>query len=116
MAHWGMSIFEIRQVEETADCTYFCVVGWGPGGYSGIQQLEGGRRAAIFSMWDGQGQRCKVECQEAGEQVHVSDFGGEGTGKKATKSLNWKVGDTVTFKVSAIFYIYTQPGNFRNML
>ncbi len=27
-------------VEESADCTYFCVVGWGPGGYSGIQQVD----------------------------------------------------------------------------
>ena len=90
----------IIQVEETADCTYFCVVGWGPGGYSGIQQLEGGKRVAIFSMWDGQG--TKVQCLEAGDQVHVSGLGGEGTGKKAMKSLNWQVGETVTFKASEI--------------
>ena len=39
-------------VKESRDCTYFCVVGWGPGGYSGIQQINSERRVVIFSMWN----------------------------------------------------------------
>ena len=86
-------------MQDTADCTYFCVVGWGPGGYSGIQQVDQNTRVAIFSMWD-QGTKM-VECLESGRCVRVSGFGGEGTGKKAMRSLDWRLGETVTFKVSA---------------
>ena len=39
-------------VKDTADSTYFCVVGWGPGGYSGIKQVDSNTRLAIFSMWN----------------------------------------------------------------
>ena len=42
-------------MKESRDCTYFCVVGWGPGGYSGIQQINSERRVAIFSMWNDKG-------------------------------------------------------------
>ena len=31
-------------VSTSGPASYFCVVGWGPGSYSGIQQLEDGRR------------------------------------------------------------------------
>ena len=34
-------------VSTSGQASYFCVVGWGP---SGIQQLEDGRRLALFSM------------------------------------------------------------------
>ena len=39
-------------VLHTCPATYFCVVGWGPGGYSGIQHVDEDRRVAIFSMWN----------------------------------------------------------------
>ena len=39
-------------VGRSCPSTYFCVVGWGPGGYSGIQQVDQERRVAIFSMWN----------------------------------------------------------------
>ena len=39
-------------VKCTADSTYFCVVGWGPGGYSGIKQVDSNQRLAVFSMWN----------------------------------------------------------------
>ena len=39
-------------VKRTADSTYFCVVGWGPGGYSGIKQVDSNQRLAVFSMWN----------------------------------------------------------------
>lgn len=86
-------------VELSADCTYFCVVGWGPGGYSGVQQLQGGRRKAIFSMWDGGGEGEAVAAVEAGEGVAVGPFGGEGTGMKSMRDLDWAEGRPVTVTV-----------------
>ncbi len=85
-------------VEESADCTYFCVVGWGPGGYSGLQQLSGGKRMAIFSMWD-DGKGNGVEAIERGDDVVVSGFDGEGTGLKTMAELDWKEGQMITFVV-----------------
>ena len=51
-------------VGRSCPSTYFCVVGWGPGGYSGIQQVDQQRRVAIFSMWNS-GEH-KVEFVEKG--------------------------------------------------
>ncbi len=39
-------------VSTSGPTSYFCVVGWGPGGCLGIQQLEDGRHVALFSMWN----------------------------------------------------------------
>ena len=39
-------------MEKSVDGTFFMVTGFGPGGYSGIQQLRGGKRVAIFSLWN----------------------------------------------------------------
>jgi hypothetical protein len=86
-------------VEKSVDCTYFMVVGWSPGGYSGIQQLPGNKRKAIFSMWnDG---TSSVEAVKAGPGVDISTFGGEGTGIKSMCDADWKEGDLVTFRVNA---------------
>jgi len=61
--------------------TYFCVVGWGPGGYSGIQEVEVGHRVAIFSMWNDGNRSVEEICHGPG--VKVETFGGEGTGLKS---------------------------------
>ena len=78
--------------------TYFCVVGWGPAGYSGIQEVEEDRRVAIFSMWNTGDHR--VELLRAGEGVVVDNFGGEGTGLKTMRDLDWQLGEKITFVVS----------------
>jgi hypothetical protein len=85
-------------VSSSGPASYFCVVGWGPGGYSGIQQLEDGRRVALFSMWN----RGAVSVEEVrhGPGVLVSTFGGEGTGLKAMAACAWREGELVTFSVS----------------
>ena len=93
--HWALEA--TVQVERSVDCTYFCVVGWGPAGYSGIQQKENNERVAIFSMWN-EGSH-SVELVNVGPGVKVSEFGGEGTGIKTIKDLNWKEGSNVTFNV-----------------
>ena len=87
-------------VKESTGGTFFMVVGWQPGGYSGIQQLRNNKRVAIFSMW------CRVEPNEDcpkevsnGRSVTVSRFGNEGTGLKSMRDLPWKENEDVTFRV-----------------
>jgi len=85
------------QVEKSADCTYFMVTGFGPGGYCGIQQLPNNERKAIFSMWNEE--NISVYLVNAGEGVDVTEFGGEGTGIKTMRDFDWKEGDDITFQV-----------------
>ena len=85
-------------VEETTDCTYFCVVGWGPGGYSGIQQTANNGKVAIFSMWNNGTD--SVELESAGPGANVTTFGGEGTGLKCMKDFKWEKDVPVTFRIS----------------
>ena len=61
-------------VNSSSPATYFCVVGWGPAGYSGIQQVTESRRVVIFSMWNEISH--KVELVEQGEEVEIDNFGG----------------------------------------
>ena len=85
------------EVEKSYDCTYFMITGFGPGGYSGIQQLDGNRRVAIFSLWNNG--TTSVELVDQGPQVQVSKFGGEGTGLKSMRDLAWTEDSIVTFRV-----------------
>ena len=87
------------QVEKSTDCTYFMVVGFGPGGYCGIQQLPKNKRKAIFSMWNQDYNN--VYLVNAGEGVEVTEFGGEGTGIKTMRDFDWKEGEEITFHVEA---------------
>ena len=85
------------EVEKSVDGTFFMVTGFGPGGYSGIQQLRGGKRVAIFSLWNND--TTSVEFVDSGPGVEVSKFGGEGTGLKSMRDLDWTENSTVTFRV-----------------
>eukprot|EP00088_Acartia_fossae_P070908 TRINITY_DN9606_c0_g1_i2.p1 TRINITY_DN9606_c0_g1~~TRINITY_DN9606_c0_g1_i2.p1 ORF type:complete len:252 (+),score=40.74 TRINITY_DN9606_c0_g1_i2:49-804(+) len=111
------------RVEESTDCTYFCVVGWAPGGYSGIQEIDNNRKVAIFSMWN-EG-RNNVELVSAGQGAKVTEFGGEGTGLKCMKEFKWDKEVPVTFVVTGVLedsatntwmcyceYIYKGERNF----
>ena len=51
------------------------MAGWGPAGYSGIQEVTDNRRVAIFSMWNDGDHR--VELVEQGEEVEIDNFGGK---------------------------------------
>ena len=51
------------------------LAGWGPAGYSGIQQVSKDRRVAIFSMWNDGPHR--VELVDNGEAVKIDNFGGK---------------------------------------
>jgi len=85
-------------VRQTCPATYFMVVGWGPAGYSGIQEISECRRVAIFSMWNDC--ESKVEFVSKGEKAVVDPFGGEGTGLRTMMDLDWRVGENVTMVVS----------------
>ena len=52
MREYGWRLQCTVNVKDTADSTYFCVVGWGPGGYAGIKEVDINTRLAIFSMWN----------------------------------------------------------------
>ena len=87
-------------VESSARSTYFCVVGWGPAGYSGIQEWGDGGKGAIFSMWnDDEGNKVEL-IGTPDPEVQVSGFGGEGTGLKSMRTFDWQLREDVRFRVT----------------
>lgn len=62
----------------------------GQGGYIGLQNIDGNRKVAIFSIWDAidgkfnDGKSCET-------------FGGEGVGKKCMINYNWQEGEKYQF-------------------
>ena len=57
---------------------------------------------AIFSMWnDG---NSKVSANRVGANVELDLFDNEGTGMNSIKTLNWKVGDKITFRMKGKFH------------
>lgn len=95
-------------VEQSAPGTYFMVCGWSKG-YFGIQELGNGKKVALFSVWDpASGQDPKKVPEEKrvklllkGDGVRVGRFGNEGTGGQSFFDLDWKVGKTYRFLVTA---------------
>ena len=87
-------------VKVTASCpgSYFCVVGWGPGGYSGIQEVSRDRKVVIFSMWNNK-KDGKVFLEERGPGADVAEFHGEGEGLRCLMPLEWNTGEKVTLVV-----------------
>lgn len=95
-------------VEESAEGTYFCACGFNQG-YFGIQEQGRGKKVVIFSVWDpgkqddpnsvDEGNRVKLISKD--EKVRVGRFGNEGTGGQSFLDLDWKVGETYRFLVTA---------------
>jgi len=93
--------------------TYFCTVGYG-GGYAGIQQhpsescgkTEGFCGIFIFSLWD-QGSN-HASLVTAGEDVYIEDFGGEGTGIKSMKFVDWRPNEEVVTSVEGTWDAHNQ--------
>lgn len=92
----------------SADGTYFMACGFDMG-YFGIQELGDGRKVVIFSVWDpGQQDNPDVVATEErvkllakGAKTRVKRFGGEGTGGQSFVDLDWKLGQTYRFLVTA---------------
>jgi len=105
-------------VTHSTNGTYFMTVGWGPGGYSGIQQTPSTRyvpsgKNFLFSMWDTNtdnhgnaegGTPSYSYVDELNEEADVGgqigvinrSFGGEGTGQQIQIDYPWAIGDTTT--------------------
>jgi hypothetical protein len=94
-------------VDQSAPGTYFCACGWNKG-YFGIQELGGGKKVVIFSVWDSNqndpkavedDQRVKLLYKD--EKVRIGRFGGEGTGGQSFLDYDWKPKVAYRFLVTA---------------
>ena len=103
-------------VTHSTNATYFKTVGWGPGGYSGIQQTPDTRRVPsgknfIFSMWDttAGGVQSFSYVDQVNEEANVGGktgvllkkFAGEGTGQQMQIDYPWAIGDKSTIIIHA---------------
>lgn len=95
-------------VEKSAEGTYFCVCGFNHG-YFGLQELRGGKKVLIFSVWDpgkqndpnAVAQEDRVKLLYNDEDVRIGRFGNEGTGGQSFYDYDWKTGQTYRFLVTA---------------
>ena len=96
------------KVEKSYPGTYFCTNGFNHG-YFGIQEIFGGKKVVIFSVWDPGKQNNpdvveqdrRVKVLHTGEGVRISRFGNEGTGGKSMFDYDWEVGQTYKFLIQA---------------
>ena len=95
-------------IEESVPGSYFMAAGFDRG-YFGLQELGGGRKIALFSVWDptrGDNPNAVAEDQRVqvlshGSNVTVRRFGGEGTGGQSLRSFDWERGRPYRFLVTA---------------
>lgn len=96
------------KVQKSTVGSYFAICGWNTG-YFGVQELDAGKKIAIFSVWDptkGDDPKLvkledRVEVLHQGKGVQVSRFGGEGTGGKSMTPFGWQLGETIRCLVRA---------------
>jgi hypothetical protein len=103
----GAAFYNEVTVDRSAPGTYFCACGWDKG-YFGMQELDGGKKVLIFSVWDSEqndpravGEERRVKLLHKDEKVRIGRFGGEGTGGQSFLDYDWKAGETYRFLVSA---------------
>ena len=104
----GTAFYNEVTVERSAEGTYFCACGFDQG-YFGIQEQRKGKKVVIFSVWDPgrqddpdsveEGRRVKLISKD--DAVRIGRFGNEGTGGQSFLDLDWKVGETYRFLVTA---------------
>ena len=86
---------------EDVPSTYFMLTGFAQG-YMGIQSHENGRRTVLFSVWSPYStddpreipEEDRVVCLRKGADVHVGEFGNEGSGGQSFSEYPWKTGET----------------------
>ena len=96
-------------VETSVPGSYFMACGFRQG-YFGVQELAGGKKVVLFSVWDAaEGddpdrvpEAERVEPIYRAEDVRVRRFGGEGTGAQSFFDYDWKAGETYKFCVRAL--------------
>jgi len=100
-AEQGVVYYNEVTVRKSYPGSYFCVCGFRHG-YFGIQELTGGRKVVLFSVWDPGRQNNpnsvpedrRVKVLHEGEGVRISRFGNEGTGGKSMFDYQWEIGET----------------------
>lgn len=104
----GSLFYNELTVDQSAPGSYFMACGF-DAGYFGIQQLDGKRKVAIFSVWDPGDQNDpnkvaddqRVKLVHQGEGVRIGRFGNEGTGGQSFLDVDWKLGEKYRFAVTA---------------
>ncbi|MDZ4689450.1 MAG: DUF3472 domain-containing protein [Planctomycetaceae bacterium] len=103
----GLAFYNEIAIEQTARGTYFAVCGWDKG-YFGLQELGNGKKLAIFSVWDSKEndpsetpEEQRVKLLHKDEQTRIGRFGGEGSGGQSFYDLDWQLGETWKFVVTA---------------
>jgi hypothetical protein len=104
----GTAYYNEVTVQQSVPGSYFMCCGFRHG-YFGIQELHGGKKLAIFSVWDpthGDDPRAvadekRVKVLYKADDVRVQRFGGEGTGGQSFFNYDWKPGQTYRFLVKA---------------
>jgi hypothetical protein len=103
----GAAFYTEVTVDKTAPGTYFMACGWDKG-YFGMQELGGGKKVILFSVWDSDqddpkavGADRRVKLLHKDEKVRVGRFGGEGTGGQSFLDYDWRVGETYRYLVTA---------------
>lgn len=104
----GTAFYNEITVESSAEGTYFMVCGWSKG-YFGIQELAGGKKLVIFSVWDPTAgddpasvpEEKRVKMLHKDDAVRVKRFGNEGTGGQSFFDYAWRDGETYRFLVQA---------------
>jgi len=109
LAPAGTAFYNEVTVDKSAEGTYCCVCGFNHG-YFGLQELRGGKKLLIFSVWDPGKQNDpnavaddqRVQLLYRDEAVRVGRFGNEGTGGQSFFDYDWKVGETYRFLVTTV--------------
>src|SRR5262249_22286253 len=103
----GVAFYHEVTVDRSAPGTYFAVCGWDKG-YYGLQELAGGKKLVIFSVWDSAQNNPKAVAQDQRVQllhrdraVRVGRFGGEGTGGQSFFDYPWQAERTYRLLVTA---------------
>lgn len=82
--------------EKTPMNTYWALCVWGMkdgfGAYSGLQSVDGGRRTAILSFWEGEKDGKILRAERMYPDGTESHFGGEGEGTNWIGDYDWKTG------------------------
>lgn len=104
----GVLFYNEVTADRSAEGTYFMACGFDRG-YFGMQELAGGKKVVLFSVWDPGSQKNaksvspekQVKVLAQGEGVRVKRFGGEGTGGQSMFDYDWRIGQTCRFVVKA---------------
>jgi len=85
-------------IQKSHPSTYFCTIGFYPGGYCGIQQRENeADKIFIFSLWnDGNN---NVELVDKNEHAVSQKFGNEGIGLKTTMFFDWFINEPIETRI-----------------